>query len=165
MTEPSTNVPESIVTSLELSQKLKAAGWAQEGHSWFYYVSYEDGSHRWHLKLGEAIILMGWEEREHYAAPTASEILEMLPGTIRVQGSSSGKTAASKTANVGSIPTPCANETVLYLSITTDEIIWSVSYEEAGGVSKNIYKTDQSLANAAASMFVFLSEHKLLPTS
>jgi len=40
-----------------------------------------------------------------------------------------------------------------------------VSYEEAGGVSKNIYKTDQSLANAAASMFVFLSEHKLLPTS
>src|SRR4051812_19018980 len=92
---------------------------------------------------------------EHGSRNTANQFVARLRSR-----DTSGKTAASKTAYAGSIPAPCA---ILYLRITTDEVIWSVSYEESGGVSMNVYKTNASLANAAAAMWLYLKENNLLP--
>ena len=77
--------------------------------------------------------------RFYSAAPTAEEILRRLP-----------KVRAGKSST-------------LYVDIGEDVSYWVVGYSSQPSDDWVPKVSDQSLANAAAAMWIYLQEHSLLP--
>ncbi len=126
---------ESITTSLEWSKKLKDAGWRQMDCQFY-----------WHQRMGKEWELLTIEQSNRarvlrwaqtfIAAPTAEEILRRLP---RSRGDYNG------------------------LQATTEDANWRVGYWDSPSdmPSKADFSAD-TLANAAASLYCYLAENKLL---
>lgn len=157
--------PESIVTSLEWSKKLKEAGWPQGFSGVFASSTVESIDQilpKYQLESG---YFYWFDVRSDYtkgeiipqvetiycnypmiaAAPTAEEILRRLPVFIRN-----------------------AREWEYTLeTIKMNDESWLVQYRKTSGMTNNVLtgsrKCGSSLANAAASMYVYLAENKLLP--
>lgn len=131
---------DSITTSLEMCKKLKEAGWPQDGTEFFWRTS---------VGLDAEIIwdkghVGGWN-KYFYAAPTAEEILRRLP---------------KKIVQVPKFSYGDPEVLMLTANMTTNDL-WYVRY-----LSSRIQQygeADASLANAAAAMYCYLSENKLLP--
>ncbi len=127
--------PESITVSLEWAKKLKEAGWPQD----------EQTVNHWRRK-GE-IYSVGGFTTWCLAAPTAEEILRRLPDYI-------------------------GTEYVLVTVRDHPENKWSVNYIRISEKGVNYHPDHEfrarpcdgdSLANAAAAMWCYLAENKLLP--
>lgn len=119
---------ESIVTSLEISKKLDAAGYPQK----------ESINYWCFLNTEEEPIVVGLKrpKDDEIAAPTAEEILRRLPGKITGP---------------------------LYLDVQFkgEPRKWRVAF--CG--SQSIYlELEDSLANAAAQMWIYLKENNFLPS-
>jgi hypothetical protein len=142
--------PETIVPSLELCKKLKEAGWRQSSNgignigsqTFVEDILRGDGGlfgsyFKWNQKpMWEVYLGTMWDNYANIAeAPTAEEILRRLP---------------KQTADDN------------YLTISPEESGWAVYYETSNNLPRHICKAD-TLANAAAAMYVYLSENKLLP--
>lgn len=129
--------PESIVTSLDWSKKLKEAGWPQnEGHFSWYRYSLTNSAKEWYVECQ-------WQNEgnhlEWMAAPTAEDILRRLPERL---------------------PGVFGDESLLQIQPLHGMSGWSVFYHSLGDDDHS----DKSLANAAAAMYYYLAEQKLLPT-
>lgn len=115
-----------ITVSLELAKKLKEAGWQYETLFFWCGLEHKEVS----SSTGEMKIFYGkyYPYREHFAAPTAEEILRRLPHGTDTE-------LIIKRKPKGTWRVTCTGDTI-------------------GG---------DTLANAAAAMFCFLSENNLLP--
>ena len=134
--------PESIVISLEWAKKLKETGWPQtysqgaieECHFGYYLL--DRGQETEHFEC--SWMWHNWiKHGEAYAAPTAEEILRRLPRAINV---------SRITPNRGSL-----------------QFRWGVKWIQIGNTGVEHLEVGDTLANAAAAMYVYLSEHGLLP--
>jgi hypothetical protein len=162
---PSTTGPESIVTSLDWSKKLKEAGWPQDvchfkycgGHTWFH-DDQENGKF-------EPCEYDGVLESDEYcpraeltceftlAAPTAEEVLRRLPPIVRARHEGGDEIGCPEMKWYPTlIP---AHFTVGYMG----DKHWITHGE------KMLFFEDASLANAAAQMYIHLSQNNLLPSS
>lgn len=136
MTSPSkkASAPESIVTSLEWAKKLKSAGYPQ-GESRDTWSTTESGSNSsLHERVKPGHPNYGSPYYCEYDAPYAEEILRRLP------------------------PHLLTELFTLMVLPSGEGRLWAVDYE---GTPHG--KIDESIANAAAAMWVFLKEHNLLP--
>lgn len=163
--------PESITVSLEMAKALKEAGWEQDIYvkekPQSQYVYMQDDLHLIHVDNDTDWILgndyqSGSRELEEYGyctAPTAEEILRELPDPVKFPDNYEG----SIRFNEG------------YLLIEHDNEDWSAQYYHCvyGGFKATVQRKDKeewvvknadTLANAAAQMWVYLKEHNLLPT-
>jgi len=159
--------PSSIVTSLELSKKLKEAGWPQEydddsctlphpDHgTYFCWENEERPCTSFACNCGKTHGKWKVNKREDnnfnpfFAAPTVEEVLRKLPPTM-----------LRKNGNTYSLHFQRKN---LF------EDGWEVSYYRVKDGMELAPATlpafADTLANAAAAMFCYLAEHNLLPTS
>jgi hypothetical protein len=141
----STTGPESIVTSLDWSKKLKEAGWSQEG-STFYWQEHQP-THEFHVWFRDVLHLSEVKVPGLcFAAPTAEEILRRLPKDITKNDGSCYALEVYFCAEDGNC--------LVYKPMIRGQIM-----QLADAANKD------SLANAAAAMWVYLSEQKLLPSS
>lgn len=145
------STPESIVVSLEWAKKLKDAGWpqgnyAEDVRSHFYWYNTIDGLNNWKIISLEDI--RGLISKFEIAAPTAEELLRRLPEYFDDAEMRDGIykrfwLVAQKDGN------------------------WTVCYSDGHcQIKKGIGPmriTGDTLANAAASMWIFLKENNLLP--
>ena len=138
---PSATGPESIVTSLDWSKKLKEAGWPQDD-SYLFWCRHPISPEPNEWELGKSIIACLYPDTEFFAAPTAEEILRRLPRYLASTGG----------LNMTLTITPYADK-------------WTVEYllPELGYDNSVLPQTHVSLANAAAAMYCYLAEQKLLP--
>jgi len=158
--EPST--PLAITVSLEWAKKLKAAGWDQSDSLFYWFmpegrpiegrpimvgqiVEYQaEPKGAEHNPSGLAQFIYyptGWLPEASIAMPTAEEILRRLPDWCYAKKSSFG---------------PCEHWIVLDQD----------GHVRTPAECRHIPVTEHdTLANAAAAMFVFLAEQKLSPTS
>ena len=125
------NTPESIVTSLDWSEKLKDAGFPQATQMWWAY----DPNHE--FVDGFSVYLSRPERLSEIAAPTAEEILRRLPDELS-----------------GHVLCTCRSGKTWAIGYATDDPEWM---EDA------YFDTVDTLANAAAAMYCYLAEQKLLP--
>lgn len=139
--------PASIVVSLEMAKALARAGWDQKKSHFWFSSSYNREKGRHHCVIssrGELTKRNRYIARENFAAPTAEELLRKLPVSL----------------------SECRDDDLIILrnAIITE---WCIAYErrKSGHLhGKFIYDTrNLSLADAAASMWVYLKEHNLLP--
>ena len=136
-TTPDIIGPSSIVTSLEWSKKLKEAGWPQDDYLFIWRgPAPQHGRPDWNL--GECFDTHANDGC--FAAPTAEEILRKLPKLI------------------------VHKEIHSRLYITPYENDYEVGYSPQWNEGIKLNRAEESLADAAAAMFVFLAEQKLLPT-
>ncbi len=126
--------PESITVSLDMARKLKNAGWLQS-ESHFIFIHSDADTKLWSRWN------TGGEPRGGYidgsmswAAPTAEEILRRLPAEV--------------------------DDESLYVSSQRYNGLWVVYYGVHGERHQHL---DDTLANAAAAMYCYLAEQKLLP--
>lgn len=153
---------ESIVVSLEMAKKLKEAGWPQTDETLFIWqenVSCPLYSHP--IKDKPQVYGSRWTYLEpdcgcqKYAAPTAEEILRELPRTF--------------TFNKESVWLECCpmcNEEHPGWEINNNWLVRYAKVQTLDGENHRrlAYETcEDTLANAAAAMWVFLKEHSLLP--
>lgn len=144
---PHLMTPESIVTSLELSRKLKDAGyWESTAHWWIY-------PNEKHPDWPSKPFLITEFERDHYhqeedvydqliAAPTAEEILRKLPDSVDTD----------------------IDVEILGMG-RNDDGNWIVWYScDDTTHNQTPVRIENSLANAAAAMYCYLAEQKLLPS-
>lgn len=142
--------PESIVTSIEWSKKLKELGWDQEEalYEWTQAYDWESGRKFRTTLLQRAEKRRGekhgrWKvgggiERKFFATPTTEEILRRLPKVID-------------------------QELCLQINVHGDR--WNVGYWNVNEQTMIKYQQFQdTLANAAAAMYCYLSSHNLLPS-
>ena len=129
-----------ITVSLEWAKKLKEAGWLQDGalFCWWLRIGHTE------YELSPAIFLKNGE----FAAPTAEEILRRLPEAIKY-------------------PVRNAIEYELFIRPfdDSDERHWEVIYaKDIDNVDNTpLHETTGTLANAAAAMYCYLADNKLLP--
>lgn len=131
----------SITVSLEVAKELKKAGWDQD-KSIFYW----DGSvPPWEVCLD---VDRSWsysateeDDGKCIAAPTAEEILRRLPRSIYDEGGEYVRIC---------FPSGSHNE--------------GIQYKHLGGLALcAALEDDDTLANAAAKMWIYLKQHDLLP--
>lgn len=161
------NQPTSITVSLDMAKKLKEAGWPQ-GEQIFYFTNAhniaeypEDG---YELEIGEFHLsgktFLEWAPVEKlnghlsFAAPTAEEILRRLPTRIKRFGDKEEfflKVAPFRTG--GGLPR------VFFVGYET------IPIKDGESVTHmmKFEPREPSLANAAAAMWCYLSDNKLLP--
>lgn len=134
--------PHDITVSLEWAKKLKEAGWPQGGTEFFWMTD----------SIGVVDLIWDKDHKGNwndffFAAPTAEEILRRLPDYL-------------------------GTEYVLVTVRDHPENEWAVNYIaiSEGGVEyhpdhRNRVRPIQAdtLANAAAAMYCYLADHKLLP--
>lgn len=144
--------PEEIVVSLEWAKKLKEAGWKQDDVLVFTGIQpvkktdeerFETPSFRSRWKLEN---LWDW-----VSAPTAEEILRRLPRKIAPMS----LTEMDERTIKGNIPD-------LRFQILMDGPDWKIEYSSPHLESAE-WQYGETLANAAANMFIYLSENNLLP--
>ena len=149
--------PESITVNLDYAKRLKAAGWPQRESLHWWIEFYNSSSTDPNTMLSALITDETWYYGEHtdragpyrersylkklkrFAAPTASEILGMLPRRLTVEGDADGKWI-------------CINS-------HADREGWKIGYLEH---PYRFLAVESTLANAAAAMYVYLAEHSLL---
>lgn len=146
---------ESIVPSLEMCKKLKEAGWPQDDAVWYWV------GHMLNDKMQPTSWTLWPREKEEYreqwkphihAAPTAEEILRRLPDEIPINAGLKGSDywiEIAKSSHWGSTP-------------------WEIRYRENGTLL--LWDNPEpiraaTLANAAAAMYCYLAEQKLLPST
>ncbi|HEV7278874.1 MAG TPA: hypothetical protein VGN57_01570 [Pirellulaceae bacterium] len=150
------NSPESITVSLDWSRKLKEAGWPQGADSSLF--SWIEGWHGAEWPDGRpfekdvyyrnfAIDILDSYFHEgttgvSFAAPTAEEILQRLPQELRRD--EFGREWHLSCWPIGSY--------------------WRLCYASADMKIEQHHERGESLANAAAAMYCYLAENKLLPT-
>lgn len=131
--------PQSTVTSLEWAKKLQVAGFPQQTE--FFIDTRNPDILVWDK-------MHAWDWNDCFAAtPTAEEILRRLPPVIEE-------------------PPRWENGIGMQGKLTTQPNAkneWVVSYD-AGHGPRMVAHIKESLADAAAAMYVWLAEHKLLPT-
>jgi len=128
----------NITTSLEVSKRLKEAGW--ENKSYFGWIQYQpekrEEEENWYLdRIGKYKL-----EHLYYwtLAPTVSEILDVLPDGVHVGDANTGFHGG--------------------LTIRRRDDKWIVSYESNGHKG---FPCD-TIADAAAEMWIYLKENDLL---
>ncbi len=142
------NTPQSITVDLDHAKKLKEAGWYQNSsvHQWYRNKSDDSISvdHRTILALpiNKIEVLVD--------APTAEEILRRLPDMW-----------------------PVGTEALLLTCCQSPEPerLWVITYSDKNGGHPDELDAgkggtpmiDQSLANAAAAMWIYLKSNSLLP--
>jgi len=137
--------PSEITVSLEWAEKLQVAGWPQE-QSVFYWQWYEDdrewptwdGNSEWYCDHMH-VSLDEYDDGQCYAAPTAEEVLRKLPAHIQ-------------------------DDRMAILRMGDTYGVYYLHHESGYVDERRHLRLSDTLANAAASMFVFLAEQKLLPT-
>ena len=141
--------PEQITVSLEVAKRLKAEGWGQDvsSHHWTYWEDTEDEEvNEWILWAGVTFETYVAEFdpvkelKDHLAAPTAEEILRGLP----------------KKMDGAYLP--------MWLQILPDGDEWKVEYACHPELidRMEVWKEADTLANAAAEMWIYLSTNNLL---
>ncbi len=137
--------PESIVTSLEWSKKIKQAGWPQKEALWFWVHHYRAASDEYLWELFERD--EDDKVNEHLAAPTAEEILRKLPEEYVAKDGKRLELSCGK-------------------KIKQHGLGYYVTYEtprEPHDCDEACCTNDKhSLANAAAAMYCYLAENNLL---
>ena len=132
--------PSTITVSLEWGKKLKEAGWKLEWSSHRIYIEPQ-------LDCGErrsVLPVYVGNCNDHYPAPTAEEILRRLPPSVQVEDDS------------------------MHLDIMDDrdwieDTSWDIGYSSRDTERPPLHVRDkESLANACASMYCYLSDNKLL---
>ena len=156
-TTPDIIGPSSIVTSLEWSKKLKEAGWNQKQPNFLWVEFFNTSSTVPKERLSSLIRIDEWhgcdceqpyKDRSYlkslsrYAAPTAEEILRRLP-MDRVRLGQYFMMNVPKKGDSGNR--------------------WYVSYKKYVSREDTHEEHGDTIANAAAAMFCYLAEHKLLP--
>lgn len=135
---PTTNStgPESIVTSLDCSVKLRNAGWSQDDATfWHHYNS--DSDARW---------IDGSRGTWGIAAPTAEEVLRRLPRTLKIMMDG------------------------MLIAFPEGNGKWTVGYEHTASARRGLMmieatpQEEDTLANAAAAMWIHLKQNNLLPS-
>jgi hypothetical protein len=142
--------PELIVVSIDMAKKLKEAGWDQNECLW-RWVEFHGGVAKGHSDYESNT---RWELREkgsdynfdpRYAAPTAEEILRRLPESLMLQ---------TRGDRIGGND----SETAFDLEMGKNKYGYFVRYEKEA--AEEFYA--DTLANAAAQMWIYLKEHSLL---
>ena len=139
------NEPQSITVSLEWAKKLKEAGWPQVTPQnpaslfyWAHFIGLEEPA----LVYASKVEMIRFDEFEILlSAPTADEILRRLPNDLTLKNEKEG--AKSCPLRIGKF-----------------EKRWDVRYFLRG---TNFLFLDDSLADACAEMWCYLSANKLLP--
>jgi hypothetical protein len=153
------NAPESIVVSLEMAKRLKKAGWTQQG-AWLY-----------------------WSEQQTYGPPEERWVLRQ-PGFGWSCGCVVGMKAETPCSGCGTFPNDCAAATAedilqrlpreiihggKHLLLSAEPNVfhqvghgWKTYYSTGGGTVEIGSGEHESLANAAAAMWLYLKESKLL---
>jgi hypothetical protein len=137
-------IPEELCISLELAKKMKAADFPQT--SWFVWAKFE--GKEWELmQLSEAVSYENTVCEEWCAAPTAEEIIDVLPEGIRT-GNQGHHTSAD-----------------LLMKRYSDG--YYVQYESwcCGSSDTFLSKIDMKYSEAAGMMWLCLKEEKLFPTA
>lgn len=132
--------PESITVSLEWAQRLKEAGWVQD--VCFYWIKHASSPKPFvvylpNLQQRDPDTLEIW-----FHAPTAEEILRRLP-----------KSLATKDRTIHRLSINCNGGKRWRIFYGTD-----VLFDSPVAVDAN-----ESLANAAAQMWIYLKTNHLLP--
>lgn len=123
------------VVSLELAKKLKELGFKHDSHfKWTYHANLAKKG-EWGLDLYIARLLYN-----EYHAFTASEVLEMLPATIKTWGILTITKLQGYSVGEG----------------------YEIVYKQTDGTPMSIHCLDIHLANAAAKMLIYLKENKLV---
>lgn len=133
--------PESITVSLEWAKKLSKCGWPEDDDM-FMYVKYVNMP-SWDLQLTKDAQLEDGVS-VLFAAPTAEEILRRLPESLYWEGADSKLTT---------------------LRIRSWAGRWSIEYRDNKTNHRNHHENQDTLAAAAAAMWCYLAENKLLPPS
>lgn len=136
------STPESIVVSLEWAKKLREAGWPQD-ECLFWWCPYLTENSNGSPFVGYLISNTAEPQDSHdwtkkaeiFADPTAEEILRRLP-RVYVE-------------HLRVTPSPGASG-------------WTVEYRRPGKMRAWVSREADTLANAAAAMYCYLSEQKLL---
>lgn len=157
-TSPS-SAPESIVVSLEWAKKLKKAGFPDESiFIWHYcermatdtkYGDYRNDHDEWKFRIRSTILPENLEGRTR-AAPTAEEILRRLPERIKPMALTEMDERRMK------------DPPDLRFSINKTKVGWEIRYWSPY-LETDEHQESDTLADAAAAMFVFLAESGLLP--
>ena len=148
--------PESIVTSLDWSKKLKEAGWPQEDAIWYWVGHMLDDNMEptsWSLWPREKEEYREQWKPHIHAAPTAEEILRRLPLWIKSKKNIVRTHAKSKTISGQRIKFHLERFDGGYA------LFYGTKY------SPLCYVEGDTLANAAAAMYCYLAEQKLLPSA
>lgn len=140
--EKLSDTPSAITVSLEWAKKLKEAGWEQGITIGNWRPSTNDfyrkqQQYEIHFTSGS------YRNEKSFDAPTAEEILRRLP-----------KSVATKNRKVHRLSINCNGGKR-----------WQIMYGDDIFESPVIVDPDDSLANASASMYCYLAENKLLPSS
>jgi hypothetical protein len=137
---------ESIVVSLERAKELRDAGWPQSSKGSVY--AWREDVAGWGIAQMYQDENVEWEG--HISAPTAEEILRRLPLSI--------ERAKDGNVRVGFL---CVRP------VATGG--WAVIYRRRTGATGRSTKIADvcadTLANAAAAMYVYLAENNLLPST
>lgn len=144
--------PQDIVVSLKMAETLNEFGWPQDKSCFWYCGIYSNTP--WLIYIPKGINEIGTyskmrREGEMIAAPTAEEVLRRLPRTIEPEGRT------------------------LYLTceFPADPISWGGSAYVGYSYQSRVPSIDgcfprsyaDTVANAAAEVYVFLSQNNLLP--
>ena len=132
-----------ITVSLEWAKKLKEAGWLQDGalFCWWLRIGHTE------YELSPAIFLKNGE----FAAPTAEEILRRLP-VYFTKGNEKRVMRIMKHED--------GRYSVFYESYAIKTGMGELPYYDIPEIKKH-----DTLANASASMYCYLAENNLLPSS
>ena len=125
-----------ITVSLEWAKKLRDAEWDQEDCVFFYVSNDKDD---FLLVPRHYNTMEKSESFHHFSAPTAEEILRELPHVIHDKGSPR------------------------FLQCGKHKKFWDVGYWRGVEPMKNV--TEDTLANAAAAMWIYLKKNNLLPSN
>ena len=129
------NTPESICVSLEMAQRLKSAGWPQE--SIFRWIELSD----------EQFIL--WTKSDYEGTMKEDEEFDGIHGWSIFADAPTAEEILRK------LPMHSIHGNSKGYIVTVDDL-----HDEKGRFAH--HEQDFSLANAAAAMFLFLSENKFL---
>ena len=142
--------PESIVTSLEWSKKLKEAGWERDAAHWYWNLyRHSSEGEKWFLECPFDIDV-DHPYKLAIAAPTAEEILRRLPFSVEHKV----KTSNGQVQNY-----------VSYITPHREKEGWQLFLRNSHRRPRTIWVTEiLSLANAAAACYCYLEENNLFPS-
>lgn len=139
-------------TSLELSKQLKENGFPQESKFWYVNTG-EDQNPENYILVVDAPTSEAFSEAEMYAAPTAEEILDLLPVYAQFEKESLPFEFRMHKAIGGEFPDEYEIFYCRYRRIITDK---EDNYQERGRC------WSESLAEAAGKCWLYLKKEGLL---
>jgi len=153
--------PESITVSLDLAKQLKEVGWEQQGTQFWWCVTVKP-----YVTFNPQGVFAPHEKRIGiihgglFAAPTAEEILRRLPPSVPMKSDFPNMEDDSRNPTVY-LPLRIKCGAPKRGSITPR---WMVLYRDEMNEPACIgVQIEDTLADAAARMYCYLSSHNLLP--